>query len=43
MRCVVTVGESAGFCGARRPPDSHDHLDDLLAFGQQFDNIIIKE
>ena len=25
------------------PPAEHDRLDDLLAFGAQFDNIIIKE
>ena len=46
MRVAVTVGQappaaSAPAVPAADPP-AHDKLDDLLAFGQQFDNIIIK-
>ena len=46
MRVTVTVGQappaaSAPAAPAADPP-AHDKLDDLLAFGQQFDNIIIK-
>ncbi len=46
MRVAVTVGQappaaSAPVAPAADPP-AHDKLDDLLAFGQQFDNIIIK-
>ena len=46
MRVAVTVGQapptaSAPAAPAADPP-AHDKLDDLLAFGQQFDNIIIK-
>ena len=46
MRVTVTVGQappaaSAPVAPAADPP-AHDKLDDLLAFGQQFDNIIIK-
>ena len=43
VRCVVTVGKAPAFAVPAAAPDSHDHLDDLLAFGQQIDNIIIKE
>ena len=46
MRVTVTVGQappaaSAPAAPAADPP-AHDKLADLLAFGQQFDNIIIK-
>ena len=45
MRVTVTVGQAppvnaAGAPGGTAP--AHDKLDDLLAFGQQFDNIVIK-
>lgn len=46
MRVAVTVGQAppAGAAPAApaADPPAHDKLDDLLAFGQQFDNIIIK-
>ncbi|WP_294549845.1 DNA polymerase III subunit gamma/tau [uncultured Pseudoflavonifractor sp.] len=43
MRVTVTVGQAPPLspAPAQSAPD-HDKLDDLLAFGQQFDNIIIK-
>ena len=46
MRVTVTVGQAppvgtAPAAPAADPP-AHDKLDDLLTFGQQFDNIIIK-
>ena len=46
MRVTVTVGQAppAGAAPAApaADPPAHDKLDDLLTFGQQFDNIIIK-
>ena len=46
MRVTVTVGQAppVGTAPAASPAEApaHDKLDDLLAFGQQFDNIIIK-
>ncbi|WP_294517036.1 DNA polymerase III subunit gamma/tau [uncultured Pseudoflavonifractor sp.] len=46
MRVTVTVGQappvSAAPAAPAADPPAHDKLDDLLAFGQQFDNIIIK-
>ena len=46
VRCAVKVGRAPA--PPRAPageaaPAEHDNLDDLLAFGQQFDNIIIQE
>ncbi len=44
VRCAVKVGtppQSGGPTGAGAA--EHDNLDDLLAMGQQFDNIIIEE
>ena len=43
VRCVVTVGKAPPVSAGAAPAAAHDNLDDLLAFGQQFDNIIIKE
>ena len=40
VRCAVKVGKAPPAQGA---PAEHDNLDDLLAFGRQFDNIIIQE
>ena len=46
MRVTVTVGQAPPVSTAPAAPaadtPAHDKLDDLLAFGQQFDNIIIK-
>ncbi|MEG1857553.1 MAG: DNA polymerase III subunit gamma/tau [Pseudoflavonifractor sp.] len=52
MRIALTVGQApalsyaapaAAVPGTQAAPDeNHDDLDDLLAFGEQFDNIIIK-
>ena len=43
---TVTVGQAPPVSAAPAAPaaaaPAHDKLDDLLAFGQQFDNIIIK-
>lgn len=41
VRCVVKVGRAPA--QAPQAPAEHDNLDDLLAMGQQFDNIIIEE
>lgn len=41
VRCVVKVGKAPA--QAPQAPAEHDNLDDLLAMGQQFDNIIIEE
>lgn len=41
VRCVVKVGKAPA--QAPQAPEEHDNLDDLLAMGQQFDNIIIEE
>ena len=45
IRCIVSVGKppQAAPEAPVSPPAEHDRLDDLLAFGAQFDNIIIKE
>ena len=45
VRCVVKVGKPPRQAPAASPPGEgeHDNLEDLLAFGQQFDNIIIQE
>ena len=45
VRCAVKVGKaSPPQAGQAAPaPAEHDNLDDLLAFGRQFDNIIIQE
>ncbi len=40
VRCAVKVGKAPA---AQAAASERDNLDDLLAFGQQFDNIIIKE
>ena len=43
MRVTVTVGQAPPVSTApAADAPTHDKLDDLLAFGQQFDNIIIK-
>lgn len=39
----VQVGKAPPEKPGSRSPAEHDNLDDLLAFGQQYDNIIIKE
>ena len=41
VRCRAEVGKPPETGAA--PPEQHDNLEDLLAFGQQFDNIIIQE
>lgn len=41
VRCAVKVGKAPE--QAPQAPAEHDNLDDLLAMGQQFDNIIIEE
>ena len=44
LRVEVVVGSAPAASAAANPPASGgDELDELLAFGQQFDNIIIKE
>ena len=45
VRCAVKVGKAPPAQGAPAAPApaEHDNLDDLLAFGRQFDNIIIQE
>ena len=45
VRCAVKVGKAPPpQAGQAAPaPAEHDNLDDLLAFGRQFDNIIIQE
>ena len=44
FRVEVVVGSAPAASAAANPPASGgDELDELLAFGQQFDNIIIKE
>ncbi len=43
IRCVVKVGTPPRTAPAVQQPAEHDNLDDLLALGQQFDNIIIEE
>ena len=47
VRCTVKVGQappvSAAPPGGKDRIPERDNLEDLLAFGQQFDNIIIKE
>ncbi len=42
VRCTVKVGKAPERLGGT-PAAEHDNLDDLLALGQQFDNIIIEE
>lgn len=41
VRCVIKVGKAPEEQPV--PPQEHDNLDDLLAMGQQFNNIIIEE
>lgn len=41
VRCAVKVGKAPE--QVPQAPVEHDNLDDLLAMGQQFDNIIIEE
>ena len=43
VRCTVKVGAPPQEAPAEQQPAEHDHLDDLLTMGQQFDNIIIEE
>lgn len=43
VRCTVKVGAPPKVAPAAQQPAEHDHLEDLLAMGQQFDNIIIEE
>ena len=45
IRCMAAVGKppAPGAPSAGSAPAEHDKLDDLLAFGAQFDNIIIQE
>ena len=45
VRCAVKVGKAPPPQAGQAAPASaeHDNLDDLLAFGRQFDNIIIQE
>ena len=43
VRCTVKVGAPPKTAPAAQQPAEHDNLDDLLAMGQQFDNIIIEE
>ena len=46
VRCVAKVGAAPPVQGAPAgdtAPAGHDNLDDLLALGRQFDNIIIQE
>lgn len=48
VRCAVKVGKAPPAAGPTAAPAAatgpeRDNLDDLLAFGRQFDNIIIKE
>lgn len=43
VRCTVKVGVPPKTIPAAQQSAEHDHLDDLLAMGQQFDNIIIEE
>ena len=43
VRCVIKVGTPPASAPAAAPLAEHDNLDDLLALGQQFDNIIIQE
>ena len=43
VRCTEKVGAPPQTAPAEQMPAEHDHLDDLLAMGQQFDNIIIEE
>ena len=43
VRCLVKVGTPPKSAQTPAAPAEHDNLDDLLAIGQQFDNIIIQE
>ena len=43
VRCAVKVGKAPPAGSAPAAAAEHDNLEDLLAFGQQFDNIIIQE
>ncbi len=45
VRCAVRVGAPPAMAstGGNQPSGEQDHLDELLAMGQQFDNIIIEE
>ena len=43
VRCLVKVGTPPKSAKTPAAPAEHDNLDDLLAMGQQFDNIIIQE
>ena len=43
VRCLVKVGTPPKSAQMSAAPAEHDNLDDLLAIGQQFDNIIIQE
>ncbi len=47
VRCTAAVGkppaQAAGEALPAEEPEEHDRLDDLMAFGAQFDNIIIQE
>ena len=43
VRCAVKVGKAPPPQAGQAAPAEHDNLDDLLAFGRQFDNIIIQE
>ena len=42
VRCVAKVGRPPAQAPAAAAPE-HDRLDDLLAFGRQFDNIVTEE
>ena len=43
VHCAVKVGSPPKAAERPQAPAEHDNLDDLLAMGQQFDNIIIQE
>ena len=43
VHCAVKVGTPPKAAERPQVPAEHDNLDDLLAMGQQFDNIIIQE
>ena len=43
VHCAVKVGTPPKAAERPQAPAEHDNLDDLLAMGQQFDNIIIQE
>ena len=43
VRCKAAVGQPPRQTEPAQPAETHDSLDDLLAMGRQFDNIIIEE